>query len=237
MKSILIPTWLVVFSPLLDAATTYTYDFTSTFTNFQALNTDGWNDASGNWVAGTYSVPTFGRYARNQTGGDSLIYRANDANFGFTIPAGTPRIILTITARAPAFWEAGLAEGSTRRLGIGGDFGDNNKFYIFDNFSRREEVGASATVDEFTTLSLDFDLVARTADLILDPEGANTLLIDDVAMGVGIGAVEGANTLYVRSTAAFSGASKITLTVIPEPASLTLGGLGALALLRRRQRR
>lgn len=238
MKNIVVSTSLLLAPLAAQAATTYTYDFTSTFSNNQALNTDGWNDTTGNWVAGSYTdaTPTFHRYARNQTGGDSAIYRPNDGTFGFTIPSGTPRVQLTITARTVTFWEAGLAQGTTPRLGIGGDFSNNDKFYIFDNSTRRYETGTSVPPDQWTTIMLDYDLLAGTADLVRDPGGADTLLIDDVALGIPTGTVEAANSLFVRAGNQFAGASSISITVVPEPATLTLGGLGALAFLIRRRR-
>ena len=219
---------------VVQAATTYTYDISSTFSSGTRLNTDGWNDASNNWVTASY---TGDLYARNNTGSDSTIYRANDINFGFTIPTGSTRIQLTITSRTPGFWVAGLAQGAASRVGIGADFSNSNKFYIFDNSTRLSESGTSANgTDQYVNLTLDFDLISRTADLILDPNGANTLLLDDQAMGIPISTVEATNSLFIRTNTAFSGPATISLTVIPEPSSALLGGLGALVLLRRRRR-
>jgi hypothetical protein len=235
MKTLIVTSGLVLAPLAARAATTYVYSIPDRMAANAKLNADGWG-ANDNWIAGSFNGSTYARH--NVTVSvDDTIFRANDGGFGFTIPTGTTRIILTIAARTPNFWEAGLAQGTTSRAGIGGDFNNSNKFYIFDNSSRIHEVGTSATADVYTTLTLDFDLIAGTADLILDPEGANTLLLDDVTMGIPTTSLTATNGLYIRTGSRFTGPQAITLTVIPEPASVTLGGLGALALLLRRRRR
>ena len=234
MKILLISSGLVL-APLVAApATTYVYSIPDRMAANAKLNADGWS-ANDNWIAGSYNDSTYARHNVNPSV-DDAIFRANDGGFGFTIPSGTTRVILTISSRTVAFWEAGLAQGTNARLGIGGDFGNSDQFYIFDNSTRRYETGASVPADQYTTLTLDFDLVAGTADLILDPEGANTLLLDDVAMGIPATTVEATDGLFIRTGSRFAGPETITLTLIPEPASITLGGLGFLTLLRRRRR-
>ncbi len=198
------------------------------------LSADGWANTNDLWVSNSYSG---GLYARNNTGGDSSVTRANDAGFSYSIPAGTTSLRLDITSRSPSFWQAGLAQGTTQRLGIGYDFGNNDLFYIFDNGTRRSGTG-TFTGDVYRTVRLDFDMVARTADLILDPEGTPTLLLDNQPLTIPNTTVEATNALFFRSNSAFAGPTTLTITSVPEPSGLTLLALGGLAggtLVRRRR--
>lgn len=244
MKTILIPSVLFAASPLVHSAT-FVYDISSRLASNAALNTDGWNDTTGNWIASTFNVPVSDRYARRgldataQTAAPDTIFRPNDGGFSFTIPNGTPRITLTVTSRGgSANWEAGLAMGATRTLGLGADLANDNKYYIFDNGTIVSETGTSVpTIDTFSTIMFDFDLIAGTADLIFDPASANTLLLDNVALAVPAATVQDANSLYIRTGSRFAGATQIEIAVIPEPSAVSLGGLGIAALLLRRRRR
>lgn len=196
------------------------------------LSTDGWANTNDLWVSAAFSG---GLYARNNNAADSSITRANDAGFSYTIPADTTLLSLQITSRSPAFWQAGLAQGTTQRLGIGYDFGNNDLFYIFDNGTRRSGSG-TYTGDVYRTVRMDFDMVAGTADLILDPDGTPVLLLDDQPLTIPSATVQATNALFFRSTAAFSGVSSLTVTAVPEPHSLALlaaAAIGGLSVRRR----
>lgn len=198
------------------------------------LSSDDWANTNDLWISSSFSG---GLYARNNTGGDSSVTRANDAGFSYSIPADTTFLSLQITSRSPSFWQAGLAQGTTQRLGIGYDFGNNDLFYIFDNGTRRSGAG-TFTGDVYRTVRLDFDMVARTADLILDPEGTPTLLLDNQPLTIPNTTVQATNALFFRSNSAFAGPTSLTITSVPEPCGLTLlvlGGLGGGTLVRRRR--
>lgn len=221
---------------------TYVYDISERFTASQALSTDGWNDTTDKWIALTFNSDLYARRCAASTDtplAPDTIFRPNDTGFSFTIPSGTPRITLTVTSRSvTSNREVGLATGTTRTIGLGVNQVPGQNLYINDNGSIVSETGASApTADNYRTIMFDFDLVAGTADLIFDPAGANTLLLDDVALSIPAATLEGTNSLYISSASRFAGPASITLDVIPEPSAISLGGLGMVALLLRRRRR
>lgn len=225
----------VVAPGLAGAQTVSTYTIAGDVGNAGTLlSADGWANTNDLWVSNSFLG---GLYARNNTGGDSSVTRANDAGFSYSIPAGTTALSLEITSRSPSFWQAGLAQGTTQRLGIGYDFGNNDLFYIFDNGTRRSGTGAF-TGDVYRTVRLDFDMVARTADLILDPDGTPTVLLDNEPLTIPISTVQQTNALFFRSNSAFAGPTSLTITAVPEPSGLALlviGGLAGRMLVRRRR--
>lgn len=228
---------LIALMPSLGlAAVTYTYDFNTSFTAGQNLNADGWSSSGSNWTAGLYQGSL---YTRNNTGTDARITRVNNQDFSVTIPLDTTRLQLTITARSGSnFWQAGLASSTGDVLGIGADLAFDNRVFILDGGTRRAEQLGSETAfgDLYDTIMVDFDLVAGTADLIRDPGGANILLRNDVAMGVGINQLAAVDRLFVRANTEFVGPSRFTITAIPEPSAALLG-LGGLTVLWARRRR
>ena len=232
---------IVVAVPTLAEATTVTYSIETDVGGFGTqLSTDNWANTNNQWISAGFD-PGSGNvfYARNNTGGDSSITRANDANFSYSIPSGTTLLSLEITARSPNFWQAGLAQGTTQRFGIGYDFGNSDQFFLWDNFTRINGTG-TFTGDEVRTVRLDVDMVAQTADLILDPNGTPTLLLDDQPFATPISTIESTNGLFIRTATAFAGPTSFTITSVPEPGSVGLLAAAAAAsgwaFLRRRIR-
>jgi len=201
---------IVAMAATMAEATTVTYSIETDVGGFGTqLSTDNWANTNNQWISAGFD-PGSGNvfYARNNTGGDSGITRANDADFSYSIPDGTTLLSLEITARSPNFWQAGLAQGTTQRLGIGYDFGNSDQFYIFDNSTRINGTG-TFTGDEVRTVRLDVDMVAQTADLILDPNGTPTLLLDDQPIATPISTIESTDGLFIRSVTAFSGPTSL----------------------------
>ena len=215
---------------------TYVYNIGDEVGGFNTpLSSDGWTGGDlPNWKVGSYSGEL---YTRNTNDGDQTILRSNDGSFGFTIPDEVIAVSLEITARTPRFWEAGLTDGASLLLNIGGDFGNDDKFYIQDRFNRIKETTANASGDAINVLRLDFDVVNGTADLTLNN---STLLIDDAAMTLTKAQLLGADSLRMRTNSRFAGVAqyKLTVTSIPEPGAMTAGlAMSGLFMLKRRRRR
>ena len=213
-------------------AATSVYDIQDVGASGTKLSTDNWVGGDlDNWIVGTAFGDT---YARNNNGGDQTITRDNDAGFSYSIPAGTTFVSLEITGRFGAgFVQTGFSSGGTAILGIGGGFNNNSKFFILDGGTRRYESGTSFTADSIKTIRMDFDLVAGSADLILDPNGTPTTLLDDQSIAASLGSADG---LFIRSNSQYNGPATFTITVVPEPSSAALLGLGGLALILRRRK-
>ena len=225
----------VVLMTQVAPAATYVYDLETEIgaTNGTLMSTDGWTGSDiGNWVVQDQNGL---KYARNQNDGDNAITRQNDAGFNYTIPSGTTNLTIEIEARTGSgFWQAGLANSSgALLLGIGSDFGGNNKYFIFEG-SRFNESGTSATGDGIHTLRMEVDLLANSgngsADLFYD----NTLIIDDQALT--LPDMTTASGLYIRDNTRFVGPGKFTIVTVPEPSSAALLGLAGIALISRRRR-
>ena len=204
------------------------------------MSTDGWTgDDLADWVVATFSADL---YARNNDAGDDTIRRANDAGFSYSIPANALQVSVEVKARVNGnFWQVGLLDGTTNLLGVGGDFGGDDKYFILDQFNRIKEAGTSISGDAYHTLRVEYDMVADTADLILD---GSTLLIDDAPMTALTPAeLTGADGLFIRTNSQFVGPASITVSVtvpsVPEPSTLVLSvcGIVGLALSQRRRRR
>ena len=220
-----------IFAPLSAATTIYDIG-TNVGADGTLLSTDGWaGDDLSNWVVGTQAGTL---YARNQNDGDNTITRTNDGGFSYSIPSGTTSMSLEMTGRfGVSFFQAGLSTGGTMTLGIGGDFNNSNKFFILDGGTRRNESGTSYSGDTIKTVRLDFDLVAGTADLILDPNGTPTTLISGQSIAASLDTADG---IFIRSGSRYTGPATFTITTVPEPSSAALLGLGGLALILRRRK-
>lgn len=229
-----ISTILILGSSLgLSSAATYIYNIGDAVGSFgTSLDNDSWSTpASESWVVSAFSGVN---YARNQTGSDSSIYRPNDTSFTFTIPALTTQLNLEISARSgTGFWQAGLAQGQTPRFGIGADFGDNDKAFIFDNGSRRAESGTSATGDSNVVYRVEYDLIEGTANLF---RNGSLIIEDQTISNTPIGTLSGTNSLFIRTNSVFRGPSEFRIEVIPEPSSAAFL-CGALSLMMLRKRR
>lgn len=219
-----------------NAAITYTYDMDDIGAAGSLLSSDSWagTDLS-NWVTNNFNGNL---YSRNQNDGDNYVSRLNDGGFSYSIPASSTSLILEMDVRSGAgFWQAGISNGTNTVLGIGSDFNLNNQYFILDGGTRRFEAGTTATGDSYNTLRLEFNLETGTADLILNPDGANTLLIDDVAITNADGtSLSAADSLYIRTSTRYSGVGEFRLTVIPEPSTTALAALGFCGILLRRRR-
>ncbi|NWK57048.1 PEP-CTERM sorting domain-containing protein [Verrucomicrobiaceae bacterium N1E253] len=217
----------------ISAASIYTYDMEANVGSAGTLlSSDGWigGDLAG-WQTGSFSGDL---YSRNTNDGDNTITRPNDAQFSFHIPAGSTFVRFEVTGRMGAgFFQLGLSQGSSTPVGFGADFNNNDKYFILDGSTRHYESGNSYSSDSIKTVRLDLDLVAGTADLILDPNGGNTIVIDDRSVS---NSVTSADSLYIRNNTRYNGPSTITITVIPEPSSTALLGVGAFAVLMLRRR-
>lgn len=233
-RNILFLTYSLIFgtATISQAAITYEYSFEDRVGSGNPLANDSWTGASvANWVAQNQNGLV---YARNQSGSDNRLFRANDAGFNFSIPASTTMLIIEIDSRTASFWEAGISSGSTPLLQLGADFNNNNDYFFLGNGSRITESNNLASGDNNTTIRLEYDLVNGTADFIFDPLGANTLMFDDVALTTGD--LSTADGLTVRAGNQFSGAGNIRITVIPEPSGALLIGLTGLGLILRRRK-
>jgi len=229
------------------ATTTYIYDVGDEVGSDSTLmSSDNWTgDHIDAWISGAFSGDLYARNRADDNGGfdadsnipdDNSIFRANDAGFSYAIPvATTTHVSLEIIARSVGFFEAGLADGLTPRLGLGANFGADDKFYIFDNFTRTKEATTNADTDVLNTVRVDFDLLAGTADLVLND---STTLLDDTAMGLTAGTLAATDSLFIRTGTRFAGPARFTLTVttIPAPAALS-GGLTLIAGVLARRRR
>lgn len=233
-RNTLFLTYSLIFgtATISQAAITYEYSFEDRVGSGNPLANDSWTGASvANWVAQNQNGLV---YARNQSGSDNRLFRANDAGFNFSIPASTTMLIIEIDSRTASFWEAGISSGSTPLLQLGADFNNNNDYFFLGNGSRITETNDLAFGDNNTTIRLEYDLVNGTADFIFDPLGANTLMFDDVALTTGD--LSTADGLTVRAGNQFSGAGNIRITVIPEPSGALLIGLTGLGLILRRRK-
>lgn len=203
-------------------------------------NRDNWTgDDLDNWRTKDQSGLV---YLRNNNGGDDIITRNNDANFSFSIPSGTTSFSMQIDARIDTFWEAGItASGGGPQLLIGGDFYNSDDFYINFDGTRYTTDNNLASVagnggSNIATLRLDYNVALGTADLIYDPEGTAQLLIDDAALNITAPELLGYDQLYSRAGNQYAGAGTWTITLVPEPSTTALLGLGGLALILRRRK-
>jgi len=209
---------------------TYVYDFGDELSAVTPLSNDGWaGDDIGNWQTNGFMGDI---YSRNDNGGDDRIFRPNDGSFSYSIPTNTTFVSLEIIARSGTanFWQAGLAENGSTRLGIGGEFNVDDKYFILDQFNRIKESGTNSTGDLLNTLRLDLDIEGFTADLTLND---STLLIDDAPLTtLDFNELTGSNELYVRTNSQFVGPARFTLTVttVPEPQTFALAVLAALGV-------
>jgi len=243
MDKKMITTVLVVSSVSLTQAAIYTYDVSTEIGASGTLlttNQDNWTgDDEANWRAQDQSGTV---YLRNHNGGDNTLTRNNDANFGFTIDPSATMLSLTMTARIDTFWQAGISNSANGKIiGIGGDFNNSNDFFSFVGARTSTDNNLATTAaGNIITLSLVLDLNASTYDLTYDPSGANTVLQNDIDYSGSLSSADilGMNQLYTRSGNQFAGAATWTIetTVIPEPSSAALLGLGSLALVLRRRR-
>ncbi len=191
---------------------TFVYDVGDRVGSGNALSTDGWSgDDLPNWVGQSQSGDI---YARNTNDGDDRITRTNDAGFGYSIPSDATSVTLDITARTNNnLWEAVLVTGATNVLGVGYD-DTVDKFYVVDGANRIDEGGTTFTSgDVLLTVRLVVDPVAQTADLIYDPEGAATVMIDDAPVTVDGPALAAADGLAMRADSRFTGVASYTLEV------------------------
>lgn len=232
LRSLTLTASFILSATISQAAITYEYSFEDRIGSGNPLTNDNWTGASvGSWVAQNQNGLV---YARNQSGSDNRLFRANDGGFNFSIPANTTMLIIEIDSRTASFWEAGISSGSTPLLQLGADFNNSDDYFILGNGSRITDTTNLAAGDTNTTIRLEYDLVNGTADFIFDPLGANTLVFDDVALTTGD--LSTADGLTVRAGNQFSGAGNIRITVIPEPSCAALLGLAGLSLILRRRR-
>ncbi len=219
-------------------ATTFTYDFGDQVgAAGTQLSNDGWIGADlPNWITSDFSGDT---YARNDNGGDNTITRPNDAGFSFNISENETFVSLSLVVRAGVsqLWQVGISNGTNFLFGLGADNDGTNRFHIFDGNTRLQETQTNpgnAIGDQLVTLTVEADLVAGTADLILDGEN---ILNDAVLNNVTAATLATADRLSIRTTGATVGPASFIINVgIPEPSTGLLIGMGLVGIVMRRRR-
>ncbi|MBI1370730.1 MAG: hypothetical protein GC162_18995 [Planctomycetes bacterium] len=207
-----------------------------------AVSTDGWTGSDlTNWVTTNYPG---GQYLRNANDGDDTITRTNDSEFSYAIPDIAQEVSFAFDARvignngSAAFFQTGLVDGTSLKLGVGVDFSNSNKYFIITSDGVRHNSGVNVAIGDIVQ---QFQLVIDT--LALAGHGSGTLYVDGVAVLSGIDM--GLNTfnlsdldgLYMRSSNRFTGPGTFVITAaIPAPAALPAGlAMMGLIMVRRRK--
>lgn len=238
------------------AATTITYDFQSL-----NANTSGTIALNGqdNWVAGTslqviLDADNTRKYAVGYDNAVNIVNgsRANNLDFAMTVPMAITQFSLSADIRYGTFNSGGqqhrrslfgLTVGAGNFLfGAAGDDTQDNKWLIQSGNGTQTFSSAvtSAVSSTFGTIKLDVDLSANSGN------GAASLFLNNVAISdlqninlnllslVGYSNGSSFNGMAI-SSGDFGRLDNLTLSYVPEPSTALLGGLGMLALLRRRR--
>ena len=229
-------------------------------------NNDSWSNIAGlgdgrdDFVYSTNQPPQFsGNYygstgvGPGSSGGDDLYERLNDSNFSYSIPSGATSVTLSLLYQADdtmGILRCGLryiapaSINSCQPVNMGW-FGDNEwgvrgPAGIITSTATGAAV-LTATPQVFrATLTVDMTPVGsnKLVDLVIEnlsASGSETIF-DDVVYDIGpVTNPANWNGLYIRI--ADAKADDITISYVPEPASMALLGIGGLAMIRRRRSR
>lgn len=240
------------------AATITTYDFQSLSASIAGGNTvlnnqDNWTahadidvilDGTSKFVAG-YSNTNI----QNAN-------RPNNLNFAMTVPTAITQFSLSADIRVGTFTSGsaqyrrsmfGLTVGSSNFLfGAGGDDTEDNKWLI-QSGSGSQSFSSAATTSSSSLLwsmKLDVDLSANSgngaASLSVNSGSGFTAISDLQNINLNLLSLDGYSNGssfdgMAISSGDFGRLDNLTLSYVPEPSSALLGGLGLLALLRRRR--
>ena len=193
--------------------TTFVYDVSDRFATNAVLSTDNWTGGDlPNWIAG---IVFNDLYARNNNDGNDRITRGNNAGFSYSVPVDATRITFDVDLRVNGnYCSAALTTSGADTLGLGYD-PSNSKFFILDGATRIDQAGTTAPLaDSRKTLRLVVELQSQTADLILDPAGTKTVVMENVPLSVTAGSLHAADGLSTNSKSRYTGVYRYSITTL-----------------------
>jgi hypothetical protein len=122
-------------------------------------------------------------------------------------------------------------------VGFGALFRDNSETQQFSNGG---EIGSSATFTDGSLISFKISDATGSGSAFSDSNGASDIVkmyvngsLTNEFTGLNLDATDQFISFHANNTAA--NIDNLSITAIPEPSAVLLGGLGLLALLRRRR--
>lgn len=234
MKSLICTTFALLGSAaILPAATTFTENFSSNTAGPNMTLGSGFGSPTTSFAAGNFRI-TSGANSRIYLGTNDSNYYLSNFTFQatVTIPNTTDPWAIAFIGMGNANATGGSGEPGTPRIGMALR-NDTNNLEERDNASVAAKItGVSGIPNATHTLRMQWDATTKIATLGYDAANDGIFESSFTVNGADNG-FDGTNSkLFVGGG---NGLIFDNISIVPEPSAALLGGLGMLALLRRRR--